>query len=117
MITRTFKHAAVAVGMAGAVSLASVTPSSAQWHGHWGPGAAIGAGIAGFALGAAAAAAAAPYYGAPYGYGYVDTYDYSSGYAPGVVVVAPGPDYSDYYAYEPYWGRRPGRCRFDIRGC
>ena len=77
MITRTFKHIAVAVGLAGAVSLAAVTPSSARWHGHWGPGAAIGAGIAGLALGAAAAAAAAaPYYDAPYGN------------APGAVVVA-----------------------------
>ena len=116
MSTRTFKHGAAAVGLAAVLSLAAATPSSAQWRGHWGPGAAIGAGIAGFAIGAAAAAATAPYYGAPYGYG--DYYDYSPGYAPGtVVVVAPAPVYYDYYAYDPYWGRRPGRCRFDIRGC
>ena len=120
MITTTFKHGAIALGLAGALSLAAVTPSSAQWRGgHWGwGGAAIGAGIAGFALGAAVASTAAPYYAAPYGYdgyyGYAPGY---YGYAPGVVAVAPGPVYYDYYAYDPYWGRRPGRCRLGIRGC
>jgi hypothetical protein len=117
MTKRAFERYAAAAGLAAALSLAAVTPSSAQWRGgHWGAGAAIGAGIAGFALGAAAATA--PYYGAPYGYGYGDYYDYAPGYAPGAVVVVPAPTYyGDYYAYDPYWGRRPGRCRFDIRGC
>ena len=42
-------------------------------------GAAIGGGIAGFGFGAAAAAATPPCYGAPYGYGYGDYYDYAPG--------------------------------------
>jgi hypothetical protein len=38
----TLKHSAVIAGLAGALSLAAVTSSSAAWHGHgWGPGTAI----------------------------------------------------------------------------
>jgi hypothetical protein len=103
----TLKHSAVIAGLAGALSLAAVTSSSAAWHGGhgWGPGAAIG--VAGFALGAAAANA--PYYGyePSYGDGYYD-------YAPGPVVVDPGPTYYD-YSGGPV--RRPGTCRESIRGC
>lgn len=103
----TLKQAAVIAGLAGALSLAAVTSSSAAWRGHWGPGAAIGAGTAGFALGAGAAANA-PYYGyGPYYGGYYD-------YAPGPVVVDPGPTYYDYDG-GPY--RRPGTCHYSISGC
>jgi hypothetical protein len=114
MAIKTFKRGVAIAGLAGALSLAAVTGSQARWGGgHWGPGAAIGAGVAGLALGAAAAANAAPYYG----------YDGYYDYAPGPVVVGPG--YYDaapsYYAPAPdYWSspyRRPGNCRFDIRGC
>jgi len=105
----TLKQTAVIAGLAGALSLAAVTSSSAAWHGHgnWGPGAAIGAGVAGFALGAAAAGAPYNGYGPYYGDGYYD-------YAPGPVVVDPGPTYYD-YGGGPY--RRPGTCRDTIRGC
>ena len=68
----------------------------------------IGAGVAGFALGAAAAANAPYYgYGPYYGDGYYD-------YAPGPVVVDPGPTY---YGYNGGPVRRPGNCRDSIRGC
>jgi hypothetical protein len=116
MTNRTFKHCAAATALAAALSLTAVTAgNAAHWGGgHWGPGPAIAAGVAGFALGAAAASTAAPYYG--YG-GYYD-------YDPGTVVVVPGPVYYDYDAVAPYdggpvWysGRRPGNCRFDIRAC
>jgi hypothetical protein len=126
MTKRSFKSYAAAAGLAAVLSMAAVTPSSARWAGHWGGGhwgggAAIGAGIAGLALGAAAAATAVPYYAAPYGYyGYDGYADYAPGYydyAPGAVVVAPAPAYYSVYPYDPYWGRRPGHCRFDIRAC
>jgi hypothetical protein len=121
MITGTFKHCAAATGLAVVVSLAAMTAGSAdpRWGGgHWGPGAAIGAGVAGFALGAAAASTSYYGYGGYGGYG--GYYDYD----PGTVVVVPGPAYYDYDAVAPYdggpvWysGRRPGNCRFDIRAC
>jgi hypothetical protein len=103
------KHGAVIAALVGAVSLAAVTTSSAAWHGRgWGPGAAIGAGVAGLALGAAAAANGPYYgYGPYYGSGYYD-------YAPGPVVVDPGPTYYGYYA-DPW--RRPGNCRHSVNGC
>jgi hypothetical protein len=127
MANTTFKRCAAATGLAAVLSLGAATPgNAAHWGGgHWGPGAAVGAGNAGFALGAAAAATAAPYYG--YG-GYYD-------YDPGPVVVVPGPVYPGpvypgpvYYGYDgvaPYYDgglgwypwRRRGQCRFDIRGC
>jgi hypothetical protein len=102
MTIKSLKRGAVVAGLAGALSLAAVTSSSAA---HWGRGAAIGAGAAGFALGAAAASSA-PYYG---------YYDYAPGYAP-------GPYYDEYSGpyYAPvqdYGWRRPGECRFSIRGC
>jgi hypothetical protein len=103
----TLKQGAMIVGLASALSLAAVTSGSAEWRGHWGPGAAIGAGVAGFALGAAAANAPYYGYGPYYGDGYYD-------YAPGPVVVDPGPTYYDYSGGP--W-RRPGNCRDTIRGC
>jgi hypothetical protein len=99
---RILRQSAAIAGLAAALSVAGVTASSAAPHGGWGhgggwgPGAAIGAGAAGFALGAAAASSA-PYYGYD-GYGYDGYYDY----APGPVVVDPGPTYYNYY----YDGRR-----------
>jgi len=119
---KALKHSVAIAGLAAALSLTNVTTSSAQhWGRHWG-GAAVGAGIAGFALGAAAAAAATPYYGyggygGYYGYG-GDYYDYD----PGAVVVVPAPGY--YYGAAPYYGgadyygwRRRGECRFSIQAC
>jgi hypothetical protein len=117
MIAKTLKDGAAIAGLAAALSLTAVTAgNAAHWGGgHWGPGAAIGAGVAGFALGAAAASTA--YYGYS---GYGGYYDYD----PGTVVVVPGPVYYDYEGVAPYdggpvWysGRRPGNCRFDIRAC
>jgi hypothetical protein len=93
MAIRTFTRGAAIASLAAALSFAAVTSSQARWGGHWGPGAAIGIGAAGLALGAAAAANAAPY-------GY-DGYDGYYDYAPGPVVVAPGPGYYD--AAPDYW--------------
>jgi hypothetical protein len=115
MNIKAFRHGAAIAGLAGALSLAAVTTSSAAPHwggGHWGAGAAIGAGVAGFALGAAAAASAAPYYG----------YDGYYDYAPGLVVVEPGYGYYDYdaapyYAVPAYPVRPPVRCGDSVRGC
>ena len=83
-----FTKPVVALGLAGAMALAVATPSEARSGRN---AAAIGAGIAGFAVGAAIGSAAAHnhgYYGGPYGY-----YD---GYA-----YAPAPAYVDTYAYTP----------------
>lgn len=82
----TFVKPALALGLAGALALAVATPSEARSGRN---AAAIGAGVAGFAVGAAVGAAAANnnryYYGEPYGsYGY-----------------APAPAYVDSYAYSP----------------
>lgn len=80
-----------AFGLAGALALAVATPSEARSGRN---AAAIGAGVAGFAIGAAAGAAAANnrYYGPAYGYygepAYVDSYAY-----------APAPTY--YYGGDP----------------
>jgi hypothetical protein len=116
MTFKTLKYSAAVAGLAGALSLAGVTASSAapHWggHGHWGPGAAVGAGVAGFALGAAAVAANSQYYGyGPYGYGggYYD-------YAPGAVIVDPGPAYYG-YGYDSPWRGRRSCGRGDISGC
>lgn len=95
------------LGVAGAMALAAATPSEAR-NGR--NAAAIGAGVAGFAIGAGVAAAAANnnyYYGRPaYGYyggpAYVDSYAYSpaptyyhgpSGY------YAPNYEYQGYYRH------------------
>jgi hypothetical protein len=120
MTAKTLKNGAAIASLAAALSLTAVTAgNAAHWRGgHLGPGPAIAAGVAGFALGAAAAST--PYYGyGGYG-GYGGYYDYD----PGTVVVVPGPVYYDYDAVAPYdggpaWysGRRPGNCRFDIRAC
>ena len=85
---KALRHGAAIAGLATALSVAGVTASSAaHWHGGgWGRGAAVGAGVAGLALGAAAASSA-PYYG----------YDGYYNYAPGPVVVDPGPGYYNYY--------------------
>lgn len=108
---KTLRYGAAIAGLAAALSVAGVTAGSAapHWHGGhggWGPGPAIGAGVAGFALGAAAASSA-PYYG----------YDGYYDYAPGPVVVDPGPGYYDYYDAPGYPYRRQGQCHFSIRGC
>jgi hypothetical protein len=115
MTFRTLKYGVAVAGLAGALSLAGATASFAGPHwggyGHWGPGAAIGAGVAGFALGAAAAANSQYYGYGSYGYGggYYD-------YAPGAVVVDPGPTYYDYYDGGP-WRQRRVCGRGDISGC
>jgi hypothetical protein len=88
-MTGLIKKTVMAVAL-GATAISAAAPASAQrwhgggygWHGGghyyrggWGPGAAVGAGILGFALGAAATSS--PRYG--YGYGYYDRpygYDY-----------------------------------------
>jgi hypothetical protein len=91
------KHGGATLALAAALSLGTVTAGSAAPR--WGAGAAIGAGVAGFALGAAAATAASPYY---YGYdGYYGPYDGYYDYAPGPV-VAP----QTYYG-APYWSVTP----------
>jgi hypothetical protein len=147
MTKQTLKRCAAATAVAVVLSV----PTASFADPYWGAGPAIGAGIAGFALGTAAAAAASPYYG---DYGYAPGpvvvapgpyYGYAPGpavvapspyydYAPGPVVVAPGTDYDyapgpavvvpgPYYDVGPYFGgyyygwRRPGQCRFSIRGC
>jgi hypothetical protein len=99
-----FTKPVVAIGLAGAVALAMATPSEAR-SGR--TAAAIGAGVAGFALGAAIGSAAhahSHYYGP---YGYYDGY----AYAPGPVYSGPtyyyGGDPSSYYApYTSNWGYR-----------
>ncbi len=118
MTFKTLKYGAAVAGLAGALSLAGVTASSAgpHWggHGHWGPGVAIGAGVAGLALGAAAAANSQYYGYGPYG-GYDGYYDY----APSPVIVDPGPGYGyGYgYGYENPWRGRRSCGRGDISGC
>jgi hypothetical protein len=105
MQIRNFGHAAAIAGLTAALSLVAVSNSSAAPR--WGAGAAIGAGVAGFALGAAAAGATAPYYG----YGYDGYYDY----APGPYYGYEAPAYDPDPAYYPWRGRRD--CRFSIGGC
>jgi hypothetical protein len=75
---RLLGKSALVLGLAGAMALGSMTASEAR-GGH--NAAAIGAGVAGFAVGAAVGSAAANngYYGNP-GYGY-DSYAYEPGYA------------------------------------
>jgi hypothetical protein len=102
---------AVVLGLASAVALAMATPSEARSGRN---AAAIGAGVAGFAIGAAVGSAAANrgYYNEPYAYygepAYVDSY----AYAPGPTYYsAPAPAY-DSYAYSPapaprYYGGDP----------
>ena len=117
MTFRTLKYGAAIAGLAGALSVAGATASFAgpHWGGHgWGPGAAIGAGAAGFALGAAAASNAQYY-----GYGPYSGYDGYYDYAPAPVVVDPGPGYGyGYgYGYENQWRRQRTCGRGDISGC
>src|ERR1700726_3848168 len=121
MIAKTLKDGAVIAGLAAALSLTAVTAgNAAHWGGgHWGPGPAIAAGVAGFALGAAAASTSYYGYGGYGGYGGYSGYGGYYDYDPGTVVVVPGPVYYDYDAVAPYdggpvWysGRRPGNCRF-----
>jgi hypothetical protein len=72
---------ALAVGLAGALMIASAAPSEARWRG----GGAVAAGaVIGLAAGAIAASALAPrtYYGPGYGYGYYDTYAGGYSYEP-----------------------------------
>jgi len=83
------------LGLAGAMALAAAAPSEAR-NGR--NAAAIGAGVAGFAVGAAAAANAG-YYNNGYYYGGQPTYGYYS-----------EPAYVDSYAYAPrvrYYGGDP----------
>jgi hypothetical protein len=73
------------------ISLATISPASAWYrggygyYGGWGPGAAIGAGIAGAIVGGAIVAGSRPYYNGYYGgypaYGYyAPNYYYNPGY-------------------------------------
>jgi hypothetical protein len=96
---------AAAVGLAGALALAAISPSQARPLG-W---AAAGIGLAaGAAIAGAAAANAATY---PYGYEpgyaydpYYGSYAYAPGYAgPGTVYAAPGYGYG--YGYAPSYSR------------
>ncbi len=94
---KTIVKSAVALSLAGAVTLAAMTPSLARSRG-W---AAAGAGfVAGTVLGAAVANANANYYyGQPYAY---DSYAYSPSYAYGPsYTYGPGVYASDAYAYGP----------------
>jgi hypothetical protein len=97
-----FSRKAIAVG-ATAVSLAAfaivgATPASAAWHGGWGWGAPVAAGIIGGAVvGAAVAGAYAPYY-----------------YGPPVAYAAPACWFQSQPVYDPY-GRFMGYRR--VRVC
>ncbi len=89
------------LGVAGAIAIAAVTPSEARSGRN---AAAIGAGVAGFAVGAAVGAAAANrgYYGEP-AYGYYGEPAPAYGYYS-------EPAYVDTYAYAPrrqYYGGDP----------
>jgi hypothetical protein len=107
MANSTLTRCTAAAGLAAVLSLAAVTPGTADPR--WGRAAAVGAGI-GLAVGAAAAtAAASPYYNSYGGYGA----GYSN-YDPDAVAVTPAPGYYDSAA--PY-AFRPGECHFSIRGC
>jgi hypothetical protein len=86
---------ALAVGLAGALMVASAAPSEARWRG----GGAVAAGaVIGLAAGAIAASALAPrtYYGPGYGYGYYDTYAGGYAYEPSYSYPAYGYGYSGY---------------------
>ena len=88
---------ALAVGLAGALMVASAAPSEARWRG----GGAVAAGaVIGLAAGAIAASALAPrtYWGPGYGYGYYDTY--AGGYAYEPTYSAPAYGYG--YGYSGY---------------
>ncbi len=81
---KPFVKSAMALGVAGALTLAAATPSLARSR-HWGP--ALGAGFVAGALIGAAAANANAYYGEPNGY-----------YGPGPAYATP--EY-DAYGYAP----------------
>ncbi len=92
----------LAVGLAGALMVASAAPSEARWRG----GGAVAAGaVIGLAAGAVAASALAPrtYYGPGYGYGYYDTYAGGYAYEPAYTSYSYGyPSYGySGYAYQP----------------
>jgi hypothetical protein len=104
-IMTRFKKPALALGLASALALAVATPSEARSGRN---AAAIGAGIAGFAVGTALGAAAASHYA--YGpYGYYDGYTYAPAYTTyGYAPVYGGYAY-DSYAYSPgvtFYNRR-----------
>ena len=90
---------AAAVATLGGASLAATT---ADAHPHGNAGAAVGAGILGFALGAAIASNHHPY--SNYGYGY--------GYAPAYYGPAYAESCRSYWRWSPYYGRyvRTERC-------
>jgi len=96
---------ALALGLVSAMALAVATPSEAR-NGR--NAAAIGAGVAGFAVGAAVGSAAA---NANRGYYYNEPYAYSSGYHYNEPRAYYGePAYVDSYAYSPrrnYYGGDP----------
>ena len=93
-----FTKPALALGLAGALAIAAVTPSLARDGRN---AAAIGAGVAGFAVGAAVGSAAANsnryYYGEPYAYGggyaYEPAYTYAPAYSYDSYAYSPGPTY------------------------
>jgi hypothetical protein len=77
---RLLGKTALVLGLAGAMALGSMTASEARGGRN---AAAIGAGVAGFAVGAAVGSAAANngYYGSPgYAYSGYDSYAYAPGY-------------------------------------
>jgi hypothetical protein len=104
-----FAKPALALGFVSALALAVATPSEARSGRN---AAAIGAGIAGFAVGTALGAAAASNYA--YGpYGYYDGYYGGYAYAPAYPTYGYAPVYDGYaydsYAYSPgptYYNRR-----------
>jgi hypothetical protein len=99
MANKTLTLRVATIGLATALSLATVTTGIAEPR--WGAGAAIGAGLAGVAVGAAIAASP------NYGYGYYD-------YAPGA--AAPMADSYD-AAGQAYPWPYPTDCRFSIYNC
>ncbi len=96
---KTIVTAALAALTLGGAALATATPAAAYgWHGGyrgggWGPGAAIGAGLAGLFVGAAIADH--PHYGYGYGYGNGYGYGYPGAYYGGCRSVV---------RWNPYWG-------------
>ena len=99
-----FTKPVLALGLVSALALAVATPSEARSGRN---AAAIGAGVAGFAVGAAIGSAAAnSYYGGPYGY-----YDGGYAYAPAYNTYS-----YDGYAYDGYaYAPAPGRTYYDRR--
>ena len=96
-IRQTLKRTALGAAVLATLGTATLAASSADARPGWGPGAAVGAGILGFAIGASLAH---PAYGPPPGY-----------YAgPAYYTYGPGCRYA--WHWSPRWGRyvRVERC-------